>query len=410
MNFTRISAGDIPIKIAFLGSYVPRECGIATYTKDLINTMGSQIRPNITSVYVVNNSVQKIKYPAVVKKQIYESDFIGYINTAKQVNRSDLDLIHIQHEFGLFGGESGEYLIEFVKRLNKPLVITFHTVLSKPDLKKMLIVKRLADCAYAVTVMAEEARRRLIEIYSISPEKIVVIPHGVPDIPFGPNLLQKKALGLQNKIVISTFGLISKNKGLEFAISSISSVVKKTKNVALLIIGKTHPNVFREEGDSYRNLLQKLVKQEKLGKYIKFVNRYLTLDELIFYLQATDIYITPYLEPEQITSGTLSYALGAGKACVSTPYAYAQEVLDNNRGILVDFRNSQALGRAILGLILNERRRQRIAKNAFESSRKMLWSSVGETHMKLYEKILNKNDFINKSNDRNPLSRLQFKS
>lgn len=390
------------LSIAFIAPYVPRECGIATYTKDVVTALDDQNQSSSTSVVVIDDSKGDLSYPDKVIFAIAQSELGGYITAAKKVNKGRFDVIHIQHEFGVFGGIDGEYILEFAKRVEKPMIITFHTVLSKPDQKKRGIVKSLSGYAKKIVVMADEAMRRLTELYGVDREKIIVIPHGVPDIPYGSDTYYKKVLGLENKMVISTFGLISRNKGLEYAIEGLGEVVSSRQDFIFLIIGKTHPNVIRKEGDSYRDSLHEIVNQKKLGKFVRFINRYLTLRELIFYLQATDIYVTPYLEPEQITSGTLSYALGAGKACISTPYAYAKEVLRGSRGILVDFKDSRGLGKAFLRLISNPQLRQKISKRAYQSARKMIWSSVGESHLRLYGELFSldqNNTIINKSNE-----------
>jgi len=390
------------IKIAFVAPYIPRECGIATYTKDIVTAVDGQNEYSSTSVVVIDDSDGELEYPDKVSFSIPQNDFDGYLNAAARINRSSIDIVHIQHEFGIFGGTDGEYIMEFAKRIDKPLVITFHTVLSKPDQNKLKIVRGLCGYAKTIIVMADEAMRRMIKSYGVDSNKIVVIPHGVPDIPFGQSIGHKKTLGFQNKYIISTFGLISRNKGLEYAIEGLKEIANHRQDFIFLIIGKTHPNVIRQEGDSYRDSLHKIVIKNNLGKFVKFINRYLTLPELVFYLQATDIYVTPYLEPEQITSGTLSYALGAGKACVSTPYAYAKEVLRGNKGILVDFKNSCELGKAISRLINNSKLRDMISKRAYQSSRKMIWPSVGERHLRLYRKLYSHDQnqtIINKSNE-----------
>jgi len=262
-------------------------------------------------------------------------------------------------------------------------------VLSNPDNIKKTIVRDISEKASAIVVMADEAVRRMKNIYGVDKDKILKIPHGVPDIPLVQTEAYKNNLGLRESVVISSFGLLSPNKGVEYVIEAMPAVLKKAPNTIFLVIGKTHPNIQQQFGEDYRMSLINLAEELNVSEKVKFVNRFLSLEEIIYYLQATDVYITPYLEPEQITSGTLAYALGAGKACLSTPYAYAKEVLSNNRGLLVPFRSSRSIAHKLLKVITDEEKRRGYSLNGYAYGRKMIWENIGHKYLTVFQEILN---------------------
>jgi glycosyltransferase involved in cell wall biosynthesis len=373
-------------KVAYVSTYPPRECGIATFTKDLIDSMDrlNKFKPPV--VVAVNEEETFYNYDQRVKYQIQRNYIEDYIQSARYVNLSKADVVNLQHEFGLFGGDWGEYIISFLENLQKPLVITLHTIVSNFGEKPRGIVESLAHHSSLMVVMTKKAQQ-LLEKYGIPSEKIEVIQHGCPDIPFTLSEKIKPSLGLSGLIVLSTFGLINRGKGIEYTIQALPSIVEKHPNVLYLIIGETHPEVRKIEGERYRKRLMNLVNKLGLGKHVRFHNRFLTKRELIKYLQATDIYITPYIEPNQISSGTLVYALGAGKAIVSTPYLHAKEVLADGRGLLCKFKDAASLAKCITQLIEDEKLRRSMEKRAYDYSRGFVWSRVAKAYMRLFQRV-----------------------
>lgn len=389
----RLAASEPRVKVIYVSTYIPRECGIATYTKDLtnaINLLNPSCLADIVAVDDENSGGERHSYPWEVKYKIDQEDLRSWINAADYVNQSGADVVHLQHEFGIYGGYQGEYAVPFVESVTKPVAITFHTVIPEPTAKQREMVRRLCKKAQAVVVMVNTAAERLIDTYGVDSNKIVVIPHGVPDVSFASTTRKKSELDYKGYNIISSFGLVSSGKGYEYAIEAMPNILKQHPQTKLLILGETHPVVARHEGEHYRNKLKGLVRRLRLGKSVEFVNRYLTLGEVISYLQATDIYITPFPNLNQITSGTLSYAIGAGKACVSTPYLYAKEVLDHNRGLLARPQDSEDLAEKITFLLDHPRKRHEIAKNAYAFGRNMIWPSVALRHLDLFELLIKK--------------------
>ena len=298
--------------ILYMSSFPPRECGIATFTQDLTNAIDKEFSPEIKSkILAINDNGTSIyNYPRKVTMQISETEMEDYINRANDINKSPhIKLVNIQHEYGLFGGEQGEYLLAFLELVQKPVIITMHTVLPRPDEKMKKIGQLIAHKSFGTVVMNKQAKEILVKKYGIKRSKISVIPHGVHHIAFPSTKRAKKKLNLSGRTVLSTFGMISQDKGIEYAIEALPKVVKKHPDLLYLIIGATHPIVRREEGEDYRNKLKKLVVKHKLTKHVKFYNKYLSLPELIDYLKATDVYVYPMLSKEQASSGSLSYAM-----------------------------------------------------------------------------------------------------
>lgn len=377
------------LKTLHISTYVPRECGIATFTKNLTDSiLGSNlVERHILALVEPNNH---LSYPPEVYAKLKFNDLEGYRLLGNVINNSNFDVVNLQHEFGIYGGENGKYILDLIRLLDKPIVTTFHTVLSNPGKDRSKIVNEISLRSEYVVVMAEAARERLQNIYKVPKNKIKVIPHGVPDFSQLRNNEDKRRLSLDGKIVVSTFGLIGASKGIEYVIDALPEVVERFPNLLFLVIGKTHPNIRKADGENYRMFLKKRVSELGLTRSVCFVNKYLTFGDIGEFLQATDIYVTPYLEPEQITSGTLSYAIGAGKACISTPYAYAREILDKGVGLIVPFRDSSAITDALLSLLEDEPYRLKISKVAFRSSRKMIWKNVGKEYYKLFKKASGK--------------------
>lgn len=375
--------------ITFVSSFVPRKCGIATYTRDLTEALIKH--GHSVSIIELKNAVTSEIPHKLVTKRIEQNNKNDYINTAEALNADNhIDLVHIQHEYGLFGGDDGEYILEFARALTKPLWVTFHTVLATPSINQKYIIQELARASLNIIVMEQIAKDRLMEIYGLNEWTISVISHGVPDMKSIDRTKARKKLHVDQSFTLLISNLISSNKGIEYAIGAIPSIIKKIPQVKLLIVGETHPVVKLNDGEAYREELEKLVKDLCIEKNVTFVNKYVTLNQLKQYLAAADICITPYLEPQQITSGTLSYAVGAGKACISTPYIYANNILANEKGIIVPFRDKHAIASAVIDLYLNKNKRINIEEKAHALRQKMLWGQVAKNHVKGYKETLQK--------------------
>ncbi len=377
-------------KICFLSNFPPKECGIATFTQDLITFLNKRFNPKVKSrVIALNEESSLYNYDSRVVMQMNKDYLADYINIAKRINRSEkIKLVCIQHEFGIFGGEYGSYIIPFLDTIKKPVVVTFHSVLPNPDNLRRKVVNFIGEKSAAIIVMAEAAIDILNEEYGVSRSKIHVVRHGIPDTSFNPTEPFKKKLRLENNILLSTFGLLSQGKGIEYMIEAIPDLIKKYPNLLYLIIGETHPAVRKIEGEKYRNKLISLVKKLKIEKHVKFYNKYLDLDEIIKYLLATDIYICTNLEENQIVSGTLSYALGCGKAIVSTPNIYAREVLSKDRGVLAEFKNPKSFSNAVDKILSNSELRSRIEQNAYAFGRSMTWQNVSSSYLSIFNRIV----------------------
>ncbi|HEX2787526.1 MAG TPA: glycosyltransferase [Ignavibacteria bacterium] len=376
-----------PFGISFISSFVPRQCGIATFTNDLatsINT-NSEYHINITAL---NDIPEGYKYSPDVKFEIKDKSVNDFKEAAYYLNLSESDVINIQHEFGLYGGDAGSNILHLVERLNKPSVATLHTVLENPSKEELKIIKELSEHTSFLVVMSQRAVEMLNEIYGIPMEKIKYIPHGAHDVPFLDTAYYKDKFRLSEKKVILTFGLLGPGKGLEDVINSLPVVIKKYPDIMYIVLGATHPNVKRQFGESYRNSLENLVKKNELENNVMFINRFVSTKELLEFLLMSDIYVSPYHHKEQIVSGTLTYALASGKAVISTPYWYAEEALSEGRGILVPPKNPEAIGKALSDLLLNENKRNRFRKKAYDWGRQMIWSNVGKMYSQtFYEAI-----------------------
>jgi len=373
-------------KVCYLSTYPPRKCGIGVFTKDLVDAMDLYSDSVLSTVIAVNENRTSHRYDERVKWQIRHDNEEDYIKVAEEVNSSDIDVVNIQHEFGIFGGEWGSHVLSFLETLEKPVVTTLHTL--QPDLEPQgqRVLKEIISRSNAIVVMNNIAIGLLAQL-GTSFEKINVIPHGCPNIPFVSSNDVKPSIGLKNRTVLCTFGLISSGKGIEYAIQALPQVVAKHPEVIYLIIGETHPMVKRAEGEKYRRMLFEQVKELGLKNHVVFQNRFLSKMELIRYLQATDIYITPYPGANQISSGTLINALAAGRAVVSTPYLHAKEVLNNGRGVLCDFKNAASIADAMETLLSNENLKMKTETKAYEYSRSFIWSRVAKKYANLFNLI-----------------------
>ena len=340
-------------------------------------------------VVAMNDRPERYPYGSRVKLQIDRNDLSSYVSAARKLSQMPVDVINVQHEYGLFGGEWGEYLLELYHRASQPIVTTLHSVIPNPGATLRRVTRALADGSGRLIVLANAATDILAEDYGIARSKIHMIPHGIPTItqPTRSHVAAKLKLGYHGRTVLSTFGLIGPGKGIEFAIRALPTIVSAHPDVLYLVIGQTHPGVRAHEGEAYRTGLQDLVRELNVHGNVEFVDQYLTLPQLMDYLLATDVYVIPYLNPTQIVSGTLAYALGCGKAVVSTPFIHAREVLARGMGSLVPFRDSEALTVAINYLLENPLIKQTMEARAFASSRSWIWPAVAEQYVNVYEEV-----------------------
>ena len=395
-------------QIAVIGNYLPRQCGIATFTTDLCQTLESQFPAKEFFVVPVNDVEGGYDYPREVRFEIEEQDLSSYQRGADFLNISNVDVACLQHEFGIFGGPAGSHLLALVRDLKMPLVTTFHTILHEPGPEERRVMQELLARSTRVVAMTQRAGKLLQEIYQTPAAKIDLIPHGIPDMPFVDPNFYKDKFGVEGKLVVLTFGLLSPNKGIELMLSALPEIVAAFPNLVYIVLGATHPNLLREEGEAYRLTLERLAQKNNLGKHVIFYNRFVDLEELKEFIGAADLYVTPYLKENQITSGTLAYAFGSGKAVVSTPYWHAQELLDQDRGVLVPFGDAKALAREVVGLLRDEPRRHAIRKNAYLLGREMVWSNAAQLYMQSFERarleraLLSRKSFAIKTLDQQP--------
>ena len=371
-------------KMTFLSTYPPRVCGLATFTEDLVNEIDKTAFFRVNVIAVTNT--EEYEDPRVVGK-LSQHNRASYLQTARWAN-SHTDMLVIEHEYGIFGGECGEYIIDLAKNLTIPFIITTHTVLMNPSPKQRTVLRELGRLSAMVVTMAESAVPLLIKTYGIEPGKIAVIAHGVPSLFVKPREELKVRFGLENKHIISSFGLISPAKGLEYGIEAVAKVVPEYENLVYLILGKTHPCVRELNGESYRNSLITLAQRLGVRDNIRFIDKYLTKEEVITYLKLSDIYMTPYLSKEQAVSGTLAYAVGCGRVVVSTPYRYARELLGDGRGMLAEFSDSDSLGTCIKHILRNPLQKQEMERKTLAVGRTMTWAKVAERYTKLVSKIM----------------------
>jgi len=371
-----------------LGTYLPRQCGIATFTKDLRDALVGETPSSTAIVLAMDDSSGSYRYPDDVRFQIRAQQQQDYRLAAEFLNINQIDVTFVQHEFGIYGGQDGSYVLDFVRGLRMPVITTLHTVLQERAPTQSSILSDLARVSDRVVVMSHVAERMLQDIYSIPKRKIAYIPHGIPDVPLVDPVFYKDQFGLEGRKVILTFGLHSPGKGIEHALEALPAVVKEHSDVAYVILGATHPRLVLKEGSAYRNYLERLVDQLNLRDHVFFHNRFVTLEELCGYIGAADVYLTPYINRAQVTSGTLAYSLGAGKAVVSTPYWYAEEMLAENRGVLIPFNNSSAITAAVNDLLDDDIERNAMRKRAYMFCRPMIWKEVARAYTQLAQEVL----------------------
>jgi len=377
-----------PVKVSFVSTYPPRQCGIATFCSDLLHSMkqlfgigeNNEGEHNSFEVIALKKANETDNYGREVSFHIRDQHHNDYQRAADFINLSPVDAVLIQHEFGIFGGEDGNYINYLLGNLKKPAITILHTVLEDPTPGQKQTMIRICEHSFSVVVMAQAAVDILKRVYNVPENKILLIPHGSPDVPFLDSSYYKDQFQAEGRKLLLTFGLLGPSKGLEYAIEAMEDVVKSHPDALYIILGATHPEVKRRYGEAYRHKLEKMVFDRGLEKNITFYNQYVSLERLVQFLVATDVYITPYLSREQITSGTLAYALACGKAIVSTPYIYAEELLADDRGCLVPFRDSNKMAEAVIKLLDDEALRNRMRKNSYQHGRQMIWKEVARNY------------------------------
>lgn len=373
-------------RIAFIGNYAPRQCGIATFTTDLCEAIATEYPSAACIALPVNDTEAGYAYPERVRFELTEKDLDSYCRAADFLNINNVDLVCLQHEYGIFGGRSGSHILALLRDLRVPLVTTFHTVLRDPNPDQRSVLSEIATLSDRVVVMSERGATFLQEIYHVPADKIDVIPHGIPDVPFVDPSFHKDLFGVEGKSVLLSFGLLSPNKGIENVIAALPGILAHNPNVVYMIVGATHPHVKRVDGEAYRLSLEWLAQEHGVEENVIFFNRFVSLEELVQFIGAADIYITPYLDEAQIVSGTLAYTVGAGKAVISTPYWYAEEMLAQERGLLVPFKDPAAIAAAVNDLLDNDAQRHAMRKRAYLFGRDMIWSQVAACYMSSFER------------------------
>ena len=376
--------GVNPMRIAVVGNHLPRQCGIATFTTDLCDAIADEFGTPGAFVVAINDSDARYQYPARVRLEITQDELPSYRATADSLNSSGVDVVSLQHEYGIYGGEAGSYVLELLRNLKMPVVTTLHTVLREPDAAQRAVMQEIGRRSERLIVMSEHSSRLLRLVFGVPVEKIEVIPHGIRDLPFTDSDAYKELFSMSGKTVMLTFGLLSPNKGFENVIRALPSILSRHSDVIYIIAGATHPHVKLREGDRYRVQLQALARELGVEKSVVFHNRFFAPQEMASLAGAADIYITPYCHEAQAVSGTLAFALGAGKAIISTRYWHAVELLDNGRGMLVPFEDAGAIAGATIELLENSATCQAMRQLAYLYGRDMVWNRVAHSYMRAF--------------------------
>ena len=379
----------LPNRIAVVGNYLPRRCGIATFTTDLCDALHAEYATTELLALPVNDTEEGYAYPSRVRFELSQDNLASYRQAADFLNFSGIDLVCLQHEYGIFGGPAGAHILELLRRLRMSFATTLHTVLRDPNPDQRMVMEEIATLSDRLIVMSQQSADILQEVFRVPAEKIDLIPHGIPDLPFTDPSFYKDAFGTEGKEVLLTFGLLSPNKGIENVIKALPQILARHSNVVYMVSGVTHPHILRREGDKYRHSLQNLARELGVDANVIFRNRFVTPQEMVELIGAADIYITPYKHKEQVVSGTLAYALSAGKAIISTPYLHAIELLDDERGALVPFDDPGAIAAKTVELLDNSTARHAMRKRAYLYARDMVWNRVAQKYMKSFERIYN---------------------
>jgi glycosyltransferase involved in cell wall biosynthesis len=378
---------SLPSRIAVIGNYLPRQCGIATFTTDLCSAIAAEFGTARLLALPVNDIEQGYDYPARVRWSLDQNEVASYEDAARFLNFNNIDMVCLQHEYGIFGGPAGSHILQLLRGLKMPVVTTLHTVLREPNPDQLMVMEQIAELSDRLIVMSQLSSQFLQEIFKVPGSKIDMVPHGVPDLPFIDPNFYKDRFGVEGKAVLLTFGLLSPNKGIENVIEAMPQILAKHKNVVYVVAGATHPHILRREGDKYREHLQALAKEMGVESSVLFHNRFVSPEEMVEFIGAADIYITPYRHEAQVVSGTLAYALGAGKAIISTPYWHAIELLDDRRGALVPFQNPDAIAQKSIELLDTPALRHSMRKRGYLFARDMVWKRVAQGYMESFSRV-----------------------
>ena len=373
--------------VAVIGNYLPRQCGIATFTTDLVEGLSAEAPDVHCWAAAMNDQPEGYPYPEQVRFEINQNKLTDYSVASQFLNINQTDIVCLQHEYGLFGGSAGSHLLKLLGDLRMPVVTTLHTVLQDPTPEYRAVTCKLSDLSDKLVVMSCKASDLLKDIYAVPEDKIVFIHHGIPDTPFTDPSFYKDKFGVEGRKVLLTFGLLSSNKGIENVLQALPAIIKRHPDVVYIVLGATHPHVLKSDGDAYRIMLQQLVRRLDIGEHVIFQNRFVELKELCEFLGLADIYVTPYLEEAQITSGTLAYAMGTGKAVISTPYWYATEMLAEDRGRIVPFRNPNAIAEQVIELLDNDVDRHAMRKKAYMFTRDAVWRAVSREYLQVFKGV-----------------------
>lgn len=371
-------------RIAMLGNHLPRHCGVATFTTDLSGAIAAEFSDADCMVVAMNDAGKQYTYPPRVRFEVAESDIGAYKRAADYLNANKFDVVSVQHEYGIFGGKAGNYLLTLLRKLRMPIVTTLHTVLGKPDSLQRRAMNEITRLSKRLVVMSTHGAVLLHNVHGVPEDKIDIIPHGIPSVPYSST--SKKELGFEGKSMIFTFGLLSPDKGIEHVIDALPAILARHPNTLYIVLGTTHPHVKERYGETYRESLEGRAQELGVASNVIFHNRFVSRGELVKFLAAADIYVTPYLKPEQSTSGTLAYAVGSGKAVISTPYLYARELLADGRGILVPWRDSQTITRAVVDLLGDDEKRAALCARAAAFGRGMIWPAVARQYQQSFDR------------------------
>src|ERR1700730_9983070 len=372
-------------RVAFIGNHFPRRCGIATFTHDLHRAVLASHQDLETCVVAMTNPGCTYDYPQAVRFEIRETAIDEYAQAAERLNTARFDVVSLQHEYGIFGGRAGGNIVHLLSRLEMPVVTTLHTVLADPTPVQHDVMRRIIDTSAKIVVMSETPSALLRSVHDVPIHRIDVIPHGIPDFPFLEPHHAKAEFGFAEKTIILTFGLLSPNKGIEIMLDAMPSIIKSCPNAVYVILGATHPNLVRDQGEAYRDCLTAQVRELGIGDHVVFFNQFVDQATLLNFISMCDVYVTPYLNEAQTTSGTLAYSFGLGSAVVSTPYWHAKELLSDGRGILVPFGDAKAVSTEIAGLLTNDVRRHAMRKGAYAASRSMTWVQTAKRYLTVFE-------------------------
>ncbi len=375
-------------RVAFIGNSLPRRCGIATFTTDIQQAVAAARDDLETSIVAMTDRGQSYDYPSAVRVEIKDEKIEDYVHAADVLNAAQIDVVSLQHEYGIFGGEAGGHILALLSRLTMPVVTTLHTVLSEPTPIQRAVMNRIIASSSKLVVMADKGRELLTSVYQVPSDKIEIVAHGIPDFAFVEPDKAKAKFGFSNRTVLLTFGLLSPNKGIEVMIDAMPSILKSRPDTVYVVLGATHPNLVRDQGEAYRESLLKRVRDLGIEDHVTFLDQFVDQATLLEFISMCDVYVSPYLTEAQMTSGTLAYSFGLGKPVVSTPYWHAQELLADGRGILVPFGDAGAIGKEIASLLTDNVRRQAMRKRAYVSSRSMTWERAAERYLAIFENVV----------------------